>query len=393
MLRRTIENRMPRDLGSKNHFLNIQKKLLPPAGVKSRPTVSSSCVVTRIGDSYECVMKFRQYTADLENVDKIIVDGNKCGVGLQLSHWPGNTTPAEFKADLSLDIVLRLLASPGFPAQLSNFDLVTNDHYDTDGLLAIWALLNPMKSREHAPALQAAAEAGDFYEFTSPEAVQFDLIVRAFEWLEKSPVAARMASLPDAQRWQIATEALLAEMPSLLYEPERYRYLWEEDYQSLLEMASRVRNGSIEVYEWPAEHLSVVSSNFPLNHFMRNIAAKGHRILETVRTPNGNTYELYYREFLWYDIVLRSYTPKHLLLHAAETLNDLESAQAGGSWGVTRWSPALRFVASGPRATRVVKYDEPPGYSSLSLDTVERIILEELHILDHQASLRALNRP
>jgi len=338
-------------------------------------------------------MKFCQYTSDLHDVDKIIVDGNKCGLGLQLSHWPGNTTPVEFKADLSLDIVLRLLASPGFPAQLANFNLVTNDHYDTDGLLAIWTLLNPMKSLEHAPALQAAAEAGDFYEFTSPEAVQFDLIVRAFESLEKSPVAARMASLPDAQRWQIATEALLAEMPSLLYEPERYRYLWEEDYQSLLEMASRVRNGSIEVYEWPAEHLSVVSSNFPLNHFMRNIAAKGRRILETVRTPNGNTYELYYREFLWYDIVLRSCTPKHLLLHAAETLNDLESAQAGGSWGVTRWSPALRFVASGPRATRVVKYDEPLGYSSLSLDTVERIILEELHILGHQASLRALNQP
>jgi len=118
-------------------------------------------------------MKFCQYTSDLHDVDKIIVDGNKCGLGLQLSHWPGNTTPVEFKADLSLDIVLRLLASPGFPAQLANFNLVTNDHYDTDGLLAIWTLLNPMKSLEHAPALQAAAEAGDFYEFTSPK--QFSL--------------------------------------------------------------------------------------------------------------------------------------------------------------------------------------------------------------------------
>jgi hypothetical protein len=178
-------------------------------------------------------------------------------------------------------------------------------------------------------------------------------------------------------------------MPGLLYEPERYRHLWEEDYQSLLAMASRVRSGSIEVDEWPAERLSVVSSDFPLNHFIRNIAAKGHRILEMVRTRDGTTYELYYREFLWYDIVRRSCTPKHLLLHAAETLNDLESSRAGGSWGVTRWSPALRFVASGPRATRMVKYDEPLGYSSLPLETVERIILEELHILDHQASLRA----
>ena len=334
-------------------------------------------------------MQFRQYTPDLHDTAKIVVDGNKCGVGLQLSHWPGNTTPAEFKADLSLDIVLRFLASPDFRTHLSDFDLVTNDHYDTDGLLAIWALLNPAKTAEHTPALQAAAEAGDFNEFTSPEAVQFDLIVRAFESVESSPVAAQIACLPDAQRWQIATEALQSEMPGLLYEPERYRHLWEEEYRKLQEMISRFRSGSVEVHEWPAERLSVISSNFPLNHFTRNIAARGHRILETVREREGTTYELYYREFLWYDIVFRTRTPKHLLLHAAETLNDLESSAAGGSWGVTRWTPALRFVASGPRATRIVKYDEPLGYSSLPLETVERIILEELHILDHQASLRA----
>lgn len=337
-------------------------------------------------------MKFHQYTPDLHNVAKIIVDGKKCGMGLQLSHWPGNTTPAKFKADLSLDIVLRLLPSPDFPAHLSNFDLLTNDHYDTDGLLAVWALLNPMKSLDHAVALQSAAEAGDFTEFTSPKAVQFDLLVRAFESRDRSPVAAQISGLPDAQRWQIATEALLSEMPGLLYEPERYRHLWEEDYRKLQEIISRLENGCVEVYEWPAERLSVISSNFPLNHFTRNIAARGHRILETVRTRDGTTYELYYREFLWYDIVLRSCTPKHLLLHAAETLNDLESSEAGGSWGVTRWSPALRFVGSGPRATRVVKYDEPLGYSSLPLETVERIILEELHILDHQAFLRTSNR-
>jgi hypothetical protein len=40
-----------------------------------------------------------------------------------------------------------------------------------------------------------------------------------------------------------------------------------------------------------------------------------------------------------------------------------------------------------------VKYDEPLGYSSLSLETVERIILQELHLLDHQASLRTSNQP
>ena len=333
-------------------------------------------------------MIFRQYTPDLEHIDKIVIDGNKCGAGLQLSHWPGNTTPALFKADLSLDIVLRFLVSPVSWIDLSDFALVTNDHYDTDGLLAIWALLNPTTSRQHTRALQAAAEAGDFYEFTTPEAVQFDLTVRAFESLETSPLAAQIACVPAAQRWQIATEALLSEMPGLLYGPQRYRHLWEEKYRRLLEKISRVQSGSAEIREWPAERLSVISARFPLDHFTRNILARGHRILETVREREGSTYELYYREFLWYDIVFRPRTPKHLLLHAAEKLNEMESPETRGSWGVTRWSPALRFVASGPRAARKVKYHEPLGYSSLPLETVERIIREELQKLDRQAAFR-----
>jgi hypothetical protein len=332
-------------------------------------------------------MRFRQYIPDLQNVDKIVVDGNKCGAGIQLSHWPGNTTPVQFKADLSVDIVLRLLVSPDPWVHISNLDVVTNDHYDTDGLLAIWALLNPRESLEHIPGLQAAAEAGDFYEFTSPEAVQFDLIVRAFESLESSPLAQQMAYGPSAHRWQIATEALLSEMPGLLYQPQRYRHLWEEEYRRLLEKISRLQSGAVEVREWPAEHLSVISSRFPLNHFTRNIAARGHRILETVKEREGSTYELYYREFLWYDIVFRSRTPKHLLLHAAEKLNAMESPETYGSWGLTRWSPALRFVASGPRGARPVKYNEPLGYSSLPVETVERIIRQELQTLDNAASL------
>ena len=333
-------------------------------------------------------MRFRQYTPDLQNVDKIVVDGNKCGAGLQLSHWPGNSTPVQFKADLSLDIVLRFLVSPDSWIDLSKHDWVTNDHYDTDGLLAIWALLNPTKSPEHTPALQAAAEAGDFYEFSSPQAVQFDLIVRAFESLESSPLAGQIACTPSAQRWQIATEALLSEMPGLLYEPQRYRHLWEEPYRRLAEKISRIQSGAVEVHEWPAEHLSVISARFPLDHFTRNIAASGHRILETVRERYGSTYELYYREFLWYDIVFRPRTAKHLLIHAAEKLNEMESPEACGSWGVTRWSPALRFVASGPRVARKVKYNEPLGYSSLPVEAVERVIREELHTLDNQTTFR-----
>lgn len=328
-------------------------------------------------------MRFRQYTPDLQDIEKIIVDGNQCGVGLQLSHWPGNTTPAEFKADLSLEVVLRLLDSPGAATALSDVELVTNDHYDTDGLLAAWVLLNPSEAPRHAAALRAAAEAGDFYEFTSPEAVQFDLVVRAFESPEKSPLPVRTGESRE-QRWQTATEAVFAEMPALLHEPDRYRYLWEEEHQKLLEKISLLERGFVEVRECPAERLSVVSTKFPLDHFTRNIACRGHRILETSEGSEGRTYELHYREFLWYDIVSRPRSPKHLLLRAAEDLNEMESPGACGWWGVTKWTPALRFVASRPRASLAVKRKEPLGYSSLPVEEVEKIIRRELRRLDDE---------
>jgi hypothetical protein len=328
-------------------------------------------------------MRFRQYTPYLQDVEKIIVDGDQCGLGLQLSHWPENTTPAEFKADLSLEIVLRVLDSPGAATALSDVELVTNDHYDTDGLLAAWALLNPSEAPRHAAALRAAAEAGDFYEFTSPEAVQFDLVVRAFESPEKSPISVRTDESKE-RRWQAATEAVFAEMPALLYEPDRYRSLWEEDYRKLLEKTALLQRGFAEVREWPAERLSVIATKFPLNHFTRNLACKGHRILETSDGSEGRTYELHYRQFLWYDIVSRARSAKHLLLRAAEELNDMESRGASGRWGVTRWTPALRFVASPPRASPAVKRTEPLGYSSLPVETVERIIRRELRRLDDE---------
>lgn len=325
-------------------------------------------------------MIFRQYTPGLEHVEKIIVDGNKRGAGLQLSHWPGNTTPAPFKADLSVEIVLRLLSSRHVATQLADFTLITNDHYDTDGLLAIWALLNPSQAPRHGDALRAAAEAGDFYEFTSARGVQFDLLARAFESPQTSPLRLPSDGAPEHRR-QLVTEALLAEMPSLLYEPERYRCLWEEDYRKLTEQIASAQRGSVDVRERPSESLSVITTETPLDHFTRNAVCRGHRILETSKTTEGPTYELHYREMLWYDIVSRPRTPKHLLLRAAEELNDAETRGCGW-WGITRWTPALRFVASAPRPSLIVRRNEPLGYSSLTIEMVEGIIRRELRRLD-----------
>ena len=56
-------------------------------------------------------MRFEFYTEALENVPKLSVDGTVDN-SIHFSHWQGNTTPAEVKADTSTEIALNLVASP-----------------------------------------------------------------------------------------------------------------------------------------------------------------------------------------------------------------------------------------------------------------------------------------
>src|SRR5262245_3060863 len=52
---------------------------------------------------------------------------------------------------------------------------------------------------------------------------------------------------------------------------------------------SFLHRGGVEVREWPSERFSVIRSEFPFNHFLRNIACKGHRILEVHKVRDGYT--------------------------------------------------------------------------------------------------------
>ena len=61
------------------------------------------------------------------------------------SHWPGNRTPPELKADLSTGICLSFARAPAEYQQtvLAGAEAVVNDHYDTDGFLSMLAIVRP----------------------------------------------------------------------------------------------------------------------------------------------------------------------------------------------------------------------------------------------------------
>jgi outer membrane biosynthesis protein TonB len=101
------------------------------------------------------------------------------GVTLELSHWTGNETPDDLYADTSTEMALKLAKNQEY-AEKTKDALVLNNHYDTDGVLSVWACLQPKEALKYSDLLIQGAEAGDFGEWSSDEGVKLDCAVTEY---------------------------------------------------------------------------------------------------------------------------------------------------------------------------------------------------------------------
>src|SRR5437870_7415114 len=115
-------------------------------------------------------MRFEYYSDRLADVPKLSVDGTVDNA-IHFSHWHGNETPTSVKADTSTEIALNLVAAPNREELTGGIDLVTNNHFDTDGVLSVWTMLNGERALDLREKLIAWAEAGDFVEWSTDDGV------------------------------------------------------------------------------------------------------------------------------------------------------------------------------------------------------------------------------
>src|SRR4051794_33736195 len=121
-------------------------------------------------------MRFVPY--DQATIPNIVVDASANDhTLLTLSHWPQSGTPPELKADTSAEITFNYLDSPRFHVAC---DAVTNNHFDQDGLVGIYALINPLNAMRHREFLIDVASAGDFGVFKSREAARISFVIQIF---------------------------------------------------------------------------------------------------------------------------------------------------------------------------------------------------------------------
>src|SRR5215213_5625021 len=290
-------------------------------------------------------MRFEFYTEALANVPKLSVDGTVDN-SIHFSHWEGNTTPAELKADTSTEIALNLVASPNREALTNGIELVTNNHFDTDGVLSVWTVLNGERALAYRDLLISAAEAGDFSEYSSDDGVRVSIAIQGSDQAspnndDGSPLARLLAGeeVDDDAR---AYELVLPKVEHLLANINHYESLWRNGWEKVVAAIESFERGKSKVVEH--SDISVITlapelfdgAGFsPTRHSAPYTAiskvAKGKLFLIAIPTTSGWFYRLDYPYYSWAETVVRPRIERRDFAPALQLLNSREAVQ-DGSW-------------------------------------------------------------
>ena len=302
------------------------------------------------------IMRFEFYTEALDDVPKLAVDGTVDN-SIHFSHWQGNLTPTELKADTSTEIALNLAASPNREQLTNGIELVTNNHFDTDGVLSVWTVLNGERALPYRDLLIAAAEAGDFSEYSSDDGVRVSIAIQGSDQAspnndDGSPLAKLIAGeeVDDDAR---AYELVLPRVEHLLTNINDYESLWREGWNNVAAAIESFERGKSRVTEYSDGKISLVTlapelfdgTGFsPTRHSAPFTAiskfAKGELFLIAIPASGGWFYRIDYPYYSWAETVVRPRIERRDLSGVLTLLNDKESNRDG------RWQTDNREMTS-----------------------------------------------
>lgn len=302
-------------------------------------------------------MKYVPYPL-LGGVPNIVVDGAaQEDTVLTLSHWPGSGSPAEFRADTSTEIVLNYLAEPEAKKEYApRVRAVSNNHFDEDGLCAVWAMLNPKLALSWRNLLVDVATAGDFSTYRRPQAAKVVFTIRSYADPETSPVTQKLSD--DDDTGSARYSALLPLLEDFLDETDRYGPYWDDAWSTMLKSKTDMVMGEVELHEVPHVDLAVAQAPETLHPMVLYNNTERLRVLTAL--PGGH-YCLRYRYESWVQFASRPVMPRVNLAPLLPRLQELETAQHQAEWTSepnSLTTPALQLL--GP--------DGQPAPSSLTLE-------------------------
>lgn len=288
-------------------------------------------------------LKFVPYH-QLAETPNIIVDGpaNSHTV-LSLSHWVNSGTPIELKDDLSVSTVFRYLDRPEYHVDVP---AVSNNHYDEDGLVSVYIMLNPQQAQQQRQLLIDIANAGDFGRFSLPEAARAVFVLSAFSDPQRSPLPKDLFALPYPDMCGRLYDELLPVLARLLKDPLQYAQWWQDEEQFLHKSEQAIANGTVTVESKPDLDLAIVRypENFP-NYECHQFAIHNATDCFRILIIDGSHSRFYYRYESWVDYTSRRPQPRIDLSELASQLSQLESA--GAKWefdGIQHTTPRLQLA-------------------------------------------------
>lgn len=303
-------------------------------------------------------MRFEFYSEAIAAEPKLSVDGTVDNA-IHFSHWHGNKTPASVKADTSTEIALNVVAAADRDQLTRGIDLVTNNHFDTDGVLSVWTMLNGERALHLREKLIAAAEAGDFCELSTADGVRASIVIQGSDSptdKSGSPLARQLAGeeITDEAR---AYEVVLSHVESVITRTNDYEELWRESWMRIETALDSFTKGESRVEEDTQARLSVVTlapeifgaiGFDPYHHSVPFTAISPHARGELflIATPLGDdwAYRIDYPYCSWAETVVRPPVVRRDFSSLVRQLNEIDKGTSG-RWQIdnSELSSAIKF--------------------------------------------------
>ncbi len=342
-------------------------------------------------------MRFEFYSDALADVPKLSVDGTVDNA-IHFSHWKGNETPQSVKADTSTETVLNVVAAPNRKELTGSIDLVTNNHFDTDGVLSVWSMLTGERALDLRDRLIAAAEAGDFSELSSVDGVRASIVIQGSDSpIDKSgsPLAAHLKGEPvidEAQAYML----VLPQVQDVIANTGKYEELWREQWQRIENALDSFAKGASRVDEDLVNKISLVTlapalfgeGGFdPTAHAAPFTAISHHARGElfVIATPlnEGWAYRIDYPYYSWAETVVRPSISRPDLSMAINALNETENSDTG-RWVIdsSELASAIKFSDANNKLT--ASQIAPDGVARTLADALnKRLSADAHHVWSH----------
>jgi Family of unknown function (DUF6687) len=279
-------------------------------------------------------LEFRPFSPTLDPAEVVMIDGWAPGFRM-ISHWPGNTTPAPLRHDLTTGSAFLFLDLSVTERRelVGEFSLVTNNHYDTDGALSLFTMLHPDVARKHRDLMIRAARGGDLATWCGEDALALELSVMS----DLGPFMPFSTPPYDSERLgnlSRAYERVFGRLGSVLNDPFELRDHWERRFAQVCADVARIeRREGIAVSQHPVDDLAVVETDRPITSYgLRLAAGDCYRVLLVHPDARGNRYRFCFRNESWWDLVTVRPQPRKRLAGLAERLNALEGRSEHTWW-------------------------------------------------------------